>query len=92
MTKYIIGTMGGMDTPLTPSMRGARGLAAYMSGITEEMLQKQRNEVIDATEEDIRALAAPVRAAMDQGYMCVLGNEDVIAEHKDMFDRTGSLL
>ncbi len=92
MTKYVIGTLSGMDTPLTPSMRGTRALTAYITGITEEMLQKQRNEVIDAKASDIRALAEPVRKAMEQDYLCVVGNEDVIAKHRDMFDKVENLL
>jgi Zn-dependent M16 (insulinase) family peptidase len=57
MTKYIIGTISGMDTPLTPMADGARSFTAYMTGMTVDRLQKEREEVIDATIEDIRALA-----------------------------------
>lgn len=92
MTQYIIGTISGMDTPLTPSMRGTRGLAAYMNGITEETLQRERNQVIDATEEDIRKLADPVDAAMKQNYICVVGNEDKIEENKDLFGTVENLI
>ena len=91
MTKYIIGTVSGMDTPLTPSQRGLRGLNCYLSGITQEILQNTRNEVLDATVEDIRALAAPVDAAMEQGYICVVGNESVIEANKDLFTNIESL-
>ncbi len=85
MTKYIIGTVSGMDTPLTPSQRGIRGLNCYLSGITIEDLQKTRNEVLDATVEDIRALADPVDAAMAQKYICVVGNESVIEANHELF-------
>ena len=91
MTKYIIGTVSGMDTPLTPSQRGLRGLNCYLSGITQEILQNTRNEVLDATVEDIRALADPVDAAMAQGYICVVGNESVIEANKDLFTNIESL-
>ncbi len=91
MTKYIIGTVSGMDTPLTPSQRGLRGLNFYMSGMTYEDIQKVRNEVLDATVEDIRALAEPVEAAISQGYLCVVGNEDVIEENKEIFETIESL-
>lgn len=91
MTKYIIGTVSGMDTPLTPSQRGLRGLNCYMSGTTYENLQKVRNEVLDATVEDIRALAAPIDAAVAQRYICVVGNENVIEANKDIFKNIESL-
>ncbi|MBR5636149.1 MAG: insulinase family protein, partial [Pseudobutyrivibrio sp.] len=91
MTKYIIGTVSGMDTPLTPSQRGLRGLNCYLSGITYEDIQKNRDQVLDATVEDIRALAAPVDAAMAQRHVCVVGNEDVITENSNLFDSIESL-
>ena len=80
-----------MDTPLTPSQRGLRGLNFYMSGMTYEDIQKVRNEVLDATVEDIRALAEPVEAAISQGYLCVVGNEDMIESNKEIFETIESL-
>ena len=59
---------------------------AYISGLTEQMLQKERDEVLGATVEDIRALSGMVKAVLDDGYFCVVGNEDKINEAKDMFD------
>lgn len=32
MTKYVIGTISNLDAPLTPSVKGSRGLSAYLSG------------------------------------------------------------
>ena len=80
-----------MDTPLTPSQRGIRGLNSYLSNITYEDLQKTRDEVLDATVEDIKKLAAPVEAAMNQRYICVVGNESVLEENKDLFDNIENL-
>ena len=91
MTKYIIGTISNMDTPLTPVADGARSFTAYMTDMTMDRLQQERDEVIDATVEDIRALAATIRAAMDQDYICVVGNENMIEEDKDLFTKTEQL-
>lgn len=54
MTKYVIGTISELDTPLTPSQKGARGLAAWYSGLTDEMVQKERDEILNARGEDVR--------------------------------------
>lgn len=48
MTKYIIGAISEMDTPLTPMAKGMRSLNAYMSGITEEDFQRERDQVLGA--------------------------------------------
>ena len=92
MTKYIIGTISSMDTPLTPVQRGMRGLAAYMTGMTIEDIQLRRDQVLDATVEDIRALADSVDAVMAQNHLCVVGNEGAINENKDLFNRIESLM
>ncbi|SFT65107.1 hypothetical protein SAMN02910301_0055 [Lachnospiraceae bacterium XBD2001] len=92
MTKYIIGTISGMDTPLTPSQNGLRSLGAYMTGVPIELLEKERNQVIDATVEDIRALAPAVEKALEQNYICVVGNEDAIQKNKELFQTTAPLI
>ena len=85
MTKYIIGTFSDMDTPLNPSAKGARAEAAYLCGITYDMIQQERDQILAATQEDLRQLADMIQAVLDDGYLCVIGNEDKIEEEKDMF-------
>ena len=85
MTKYVIGTISNLDAPLTPSVKGSRGLSAYLSGVTEEMMQTERDQILGATKEDIRALAAQVRAVLATGSLCVVGNEEKIEANRGMF-------
>ena len=92
MTKFIIGTISGMDTPLTPLRRGQRGLASYLTEVGIDTLIKEREEVINCTVEDIRALAPAVRAMMKQNHTCVVGNESKIEENAEMFDEVFSLM
>ena len=91
MTKYVIGTVSSMDTPLTPSQEGMRSLTAYLTGMTEAQLQRERDEVLTCTVADIRALADAVRSVMDDGYRCTIGNEHAIAEEQALFDEVRSL-
>ncbi len=92
ITKYIIGTFSTLDTPLTPQNKGKRSLSMYLSGITEEDLQKERDQVLNASIEDIRALHKAVKAVIDAGYLCVIGNEAKINENKEMFKEVKSLM
>lgn len=87
MTKYILGTISKLDAPLTPSMKGERAAAYYLSRLTYDELQKERDEIIAATEKDIRNAADLVAQVMNQNYYCVLGNESKIKEHKDLFKK-----
>jgi hypothetical protein len=86
MTKYIIGTISELDTPLTPMATGARSLNAYMADRTFEEFQKERDEILQADPAAIRALAEPVEVVLKQGNLCVLGNEEKLAEEKELFD------
>ena len=88
MTKYIIGTISGMDTPLTPSAMGSRSFAAYLQKVPFEWLQKDRDKVLATTAADIRALAPIVRQVTDYGVKMCLGNKDKIKEQAALFDQT----
>lgn len=85
MTKYIIGTVSELDTPLNPYAKGMRSLSAYLMGLSYEAVQKEREEVLSATCEDIRALSDLIAAALSENHFCVIGNEDVVEKEKDMF-------
>lgn len=85
ITKTIIGTISGMDTPLTPNMKGRRSLTGYISGVTVEELQQERDQVLNCNLEDIRSLAPVMRAIAESGNLCVIGNEKHIDAEKELF-------
>jgi len=91
MTKYVIGTISGLDTPLNPSDKGARALSAYLSHVSNEMLQKERDQVLDAQAEDIRKLAGIVSAVLKTGSFCTIGNEEKIESCKELFGEIKNL-
>ena len=91
MTKYIIGTFSSLDTPLTPETSGGRSMSAYLEGITYEEIQKEREEVLYAKAEDIRNLADEVQTVLEQNHLCVIGNENMIKDAKNLFDNVEKL-
>lgn len=91
MTKYVIGTISDVDTPLTPSLKGSRNLSAYMSGVTFQMIQKERNEILDVTQEDIRGLADILEAVLETGALCVIGNDSQLKAEKELFGELKNL-
>ena len=62
MTKYIIGTISNIDQPMNPVAKGDRSLNLYMNHVSKEMIEKEREQILDATQEDIRKLADIVEA------------------------------
>ncbi|MBU5481870.1 insulinase family protein [Blautia sp. MSJ-19] len=86
MTKYIIGTISGKDVPRTPKMQGAISRSAWFCGVTEEMAQKERDEILQAKESDIQALAPLIEAVLSNDALCVVGSEPAIQKEKELFD------
>ena len=70
---------------MTPSMKGRRSLTGYLSDISIEELQKERDQVLACSLEDIRSLAPVMRAVTEADNLCVIGNEKRIAEEKELF-------
>lgn len=91
MTKFIIGAISEMDTPLTPMTTGSRSLSAYMSNLTIEQIQKERDELLSVTPEIIRQLSVYIQGFLNSNCLCVVGNEEMIEKHKDLFLKTDSL-
>ncbi|MDC7290229.1 insulinase family protein [Blautia schinkii] len=85
MTKYIVGTISGKDVPQTPMMKGAVSKTAYFCGVSEEMLQRERDQILNATVEDMHALAPIVEAILSAGQVCVVGSESAVEKAKDTF-------
>ncbi|MFV0528023.1 MAG: insulinase family protein [Lachnospiraceae bacterium] len=92
MTKYIIGTISGRDVPKTPKTVGAVATAAYITGLTQEMMQKERDQILTASAEDIRKLAPVVESILKAQRLCVIGSEDMIEKDAALFKEVKHLI
>lgn len=86
MTRYIIGTIARMDRPYTPSQKGNIAFRNYFENLTPEALQKERDEVLSTTPEDIRNMENLISAILEKDTYCVYGNEGKIKENKNLFN------
>ena len=91
MTKYIIGTFSNLDAPLNPEAKGSRSMAAYLQGLEYEQVQTEREQILNATDEDIRELADMIQAVLSDDNICVIGNENIINQEKELFDSVNKL-
>ncbi len=90
--QYIIGAISDLDTPKTPSGKGAYGLTAYLCNAKMENIQRNRDELLGTTKETIRGLADYVDAFMQDECLCVIGTNDKIEEEKDRFKNIEQLV
>ena len=89
---FIISTVGGgFDAPLTPSMKGSTDFRLWLSGITQEDVQKERNEALACTPETLKGLAPYVKAVLDQDNFCVFGTAVGIDADSELFLNTETL-
>jgi len=91
LTKYIIGAVSDLDVPMTPVVKGSRSSSAYLTNLDFTEVQRERDEVLTCTQEDIRALAGYLDAIMAQDVVCVVGNGQSIEENKEMFMKVENL-
>ncbi len=89
MSRYIIGTISRLDKPLTPFMKGERAIENYMRKITAEDLQREREEILDTSQRDMRELSEMMFELIKRQSYCVLGSEVKIKENRELF---GSLI
>lgn len=61
------------------------------AGVTDEMVQKEREQILDVTQEDIKALADIVQAVLDTRALCVIGNDQQIRAQESMFGEVKNL-
>jgi Zn-dependent M16 (insulinase) family peptidase len=92
MTKAIIGTISGVDTPLTPQMKGEMADNCYLRGISYLDRQQMRTEILTTRQGDIKALAPLVRDCMKENVLCVFGGEQKIKDNKKLFGSVVSAL
>lgn len=85
MTKYVIGTMSGVDVPLTNSAKVIQAGLRELMGISDAARQQTRNEILDVTLADIKALAEPIAAVLQDNYICVVGGQQAVEEAKEEF-------
>ena len=86
MTKYIIGAISEMDTPKTAYTKFLLGLSCTLSHLTDEDLQRERDEVLSASPEAIRKLSGYIEKAFSEEILCTIGNGEKIEKNKSYFD------
>jgi hypothetical protein len=91
MTRFIIGTIARMDRPLSPSDEGNLAVVRYLEKVTQEDIQKERDDVLATVPEDIREMNTFVADILKQNAFSVYGNEDKVKSNKDLFKKIMTL-
>ncbi|NQV16110.1 peptidase, partial [bacterium] len=87
MTRFIIGTIAGLDRPHTPSQKGNISVNRYFSKVTQTELQEERNAVLSTTLKDVKAFEKMVSDIIEASPICVYGNEDKLKQNDALFEK-----
>ncbi len=91
MTKYIIGAISELDTPKTNYTKSLLTVSAFLSGVDNAMLQRERDELLSTKAADIRALAQYIDAILATGASCTIGASAAVKDAADVFMTTEDL-
>ena len=77
---------------MTPYVYGRYSLGSLLAGLDDAMLQQERDQVLDASPADIRALADYLDDVMEDGVLCVVGSDAKIRENSALFGEIEKLV
>ena len=78
LDKYIISTVAATEPLLTPRMEGLRGASLYLSGQSGADLQRERQQILDTTAEELVGYSHVLDRVCAQERVCVIGGKAVV--------------
>ena len=92
MRKYILGSVSGLDHPVSNQIKAQISNGRFFSGMTQDHIQKIRDEVLSTSAADIRGFGDMVDEAMKKNCFAVVGGEEKIKAHRDLFGSIESIM
>ncbi|MCV6599776.1 MAG: insulinase family protein [Alphaproteobacteria bacterium] len=81
----IIGTISDLDRTLNPKASGIIKTSHYIRNITYTDLQKERDEILGVTVNELKEISNILQKVIDKNYLCVLGNNQKLKENETIF-------
>lgn len=76
----IIGAIAGLEPLQSPKAKGALAISRRLSGITHEMLNQERTEMLSCTTQDLLDICAVLDKLEDKCAQAVFGGEAILNE------------
>jgi hypothetical protein len=87
MLKYIIGTLSNEDRPMTAKQEGATAFSRYFKGEKFGDVQRERDEILSCTAQNVRDFATIIKEAELKSAICVYGSEEKIRQNESLFKK-----
>ncbi|MBO4338653.1 MAG: insulinase family protein [Clostridia bacterium] len=90
--QFVIGAMSKLERPKMPYTKGILEIFNELCGVLPELSEKNREQLINTSLEDLKKLAPLFRQWLDNSKYTVIGNEQMIRESENIFDEVSPLL
>uniref|UniRef100_A0A7S0EDK3 Peptidase M16C associated domain-containing protein n=2 Tax=Hanusia phi TaxID=3032 RepID=A0A7S0EDK3_9CRYP len=80
LANAIIGMIGDMDAPMSPDQKGFTSMDRYLTGLTDEMRQERRDQVLSTTAKDFAEFADRLDVVTREGSIAVIGSNSALEE------------
>lgn len=76
----VVGTMGDLDSPMSPDQKGFTSFLQYLSGETQKDRQDWRTSILTTKGEDFKDFAEKLRKLKDTGSIAVFGSMSALED------------
>jgi len=87
LTKFIIGTIAETEPLLSPRMTGKAAAVLHLSGRSYDDVCRTRDEILRTGKDDLRVIAATLKAVTDTNAVCVIGGRDKLEACGDKLEK-----
>lgn len=85
LTDFIIGSMNSFDPHMAPEALGLVDFKRYLNGLTRDQVLQWKNQALSTDLDTLKSKADLLDKVMKENYLCVIGNEEMIRDKKDLF-------
>jgi len=83
LSNAIIGMIGDMDAPMSPDQKGFTSMDRFLTGLTDEMRQRRREQVLSTTAKNFKDFGERLEAVSKSGTIAVVGSDAALSAVKD---------
>lgn len=87
LDKFIIGSIAGVDRPITKIKRLEIAMKAVREGMTDDKRQAVKDEVLGTSVLDIKAFAPLIKAVSDKNVIAAVGGSRLAKEGEGVFTK-----
>ncbi len=85
LDRYVIGTMSGVDKPWSPWEKLDAAATYDLRGVSDRLRQQNRDQILNVSLQELKALAPVVQAVLEEEQLCVIGSRAAIMQERNLF-------